>query len=169
MIDENIQVIWDTAFQKSLNRKIASHSPELEWTSYDTGMIGSKLLVIGSAIFLPQLGEFTSMLSDIGGVVFSFAKSQDTSPRAENYTKTILKNYPQITQNVLQQVEKIYSDFNEFVDKQLEESYQKKLDESVDAIKQAQEISQRSDAERSEAMASLENLKSEIERLSKLF
>jgi len=161
MIDESIQAVWDTTAQKSLNRKIASVSSGIKWTTYDTAMMATNM--VGMA--LPGLG----LLTVFGQATLGFAKSKDAPKRAENFTENVLSNYPQITQQVLQQVEKIYSDFNEFVDIQLEESYQKRLDESVNVIKQAQDISKRSDAERAEAVAALEHLKSEIERLSELF
>ncbi|MCL2814449.1 MAG: dynamin family protein [Oscillospiraceae bacterium] len=161
MMDESIQALWDTAAQKSLNRKIASVSSGIKWTSFDSVMMGAA--TAGEA--LPDLG----LLTLIGQAALGFAKSKGAPKRTDVYTENILGNYPQITGQVLPQVEKIYADFNGYVDSQLEESYQKRLDESVNAIKQAQDISKRSGAERDEALAALEQLKSEVKRLSELF
>ena len=161
MIDESIEALWDTADQKSLNRKIASVSSGIKWTSYDSVMMGAS--ITGEA--LPDLG----LLTLIGQAALGFAKSKGAPKRADSYTENILGNYSQITGQVLPQVEKIYADFNEYVDSQLEESYQKRLDESVNAVKQAWDISKRSGAERDEALAALEQLKSDVKHLSELF
>jgi len=162
MIDESVQTVWDTATQKSFNRKIAAVAPGIAWTRYDTVMLGTSVLMDNG--ILPDMG----LLTLFGQAALGFAKSKGAPKRADSYTDNILSGYYQVTQQVLQQVEKIYAEFNDFVDKQLEDSYKKRLDESIGAIKQAQDISKRSEAERGEALAALERLKSDMNRLSSL-
>jgi GTPase Era involved in 16S rRNA processing len=156
MIDESINAVWDTVSKKPLNRKIASISPGVEWTDYDTAMLGASVVNLG-------------LLTTLSQAALGFGKSKEAHKRADSYIEAILANYYQITQQVLQQVEEIYAEFNDVVDKQLEESYKKKIDESIGAIKQAQDISTRSEADRAEALTALESLKLDIKRLYELF
>jgi GTPase SAR1 family protein len=162
MIEEGVQAMWDSAAQKSLSRKIASVTPSIKWTPYDTAMMSVDVVV--SSGILPELG----LLTLIGQAAMGLAKSKNTPKRADAFVDNVMANYGQIAQQALLQVEKIYAGFNAYVDEQMEESYRKRLEESMAAIRQAQEVSARGEADRSEAISALERLRADTVRLSGL-
>ncbi len=121
---------------------------DVSWTAIDNGL--SALSV--AADIIPGLG----MLMGLGQLILGFGKKGMEKEQRQKYIQSVLDNFPQIRNSILQQVSGIYNNIIVKALDILDDAYQKQIAASFDAIKQAQVIAESNDQEKREILEGIE-------------
>lgn len=121
---------------------------DVSWTTIDSGL--SALSV--AADIIPGLG----MLVGLGQLVLGFGKKGMEKEQRQKYIQSVLDNFPQIRNSILQQVSGIYNNIIIKALEILDNTYQKQITTSLDAIKQAQVIAESNDQDKKEILEGIE-------------
>jgi GTPase Era involved in 16S rRNA processing len=135
----------------SSSTKIASSIVDISWTNLDAAAVALN--------FIPGLGTLTLL----GQAVIGFAKQKNTADQQKKYISNVLGNYQQIKDSVICELRNIYENITQFAEQQLDRIYENQVAASLEAIKQAQEISHKEDVEKEDIKLGLESAKEIIE------
>lgn len=135
----------------SSSTKIASSMVDVSWTKLDAASV-----VLD---FIPGLGA----LSLLGHAVLGFAKQSNTGEQQKKFINNIISNFQQIKDSVLKELGNVYEDLVLFAEGQLDKIYESQIEASLQAVRQAQDISLKEDTEKEDIKIGLNEAKQAIE------
>lgn len=121
---------------------------DVSWTTIDNGL--SALSV--AADIIPGLG----MLMGLGQLILGFGKKGMEKEQRQKYIQSVLDQFPAIRDSMLQQVRTIYGNIIVKALEILDNTYQKQIAASLDAIKQAQVFAESNDQGKKDILEGIE-------------
>lgn len=121
---------------------------DVSWTELDTA---TGALTIASS-FIPGF----SLLASIGQLILGVGKGSMEAKQLNAYIETFRSKLPDIKSNLLMELRSSYRLISEYAHKQLDEGYKQQIQASLDAVKQAQNISQLDELSKEEIKEGLE-------------
>lgn len=133
-VKEMAQEITQQTFG-SINKQIADCITNVSWTGTDSAMFSIQIAdsVLG-------ISEYLGPLYIIGQAVMGFARKKAVERRQSDFLTPVLEGYTDITTDVINSIIKIYDQMKYYAVDALDGMYQKQVEASEDAIRQAQDI-----------------------------
>ncbi|HWP98794.1 MAG TPA: dynamin family protein [Syntrophomonadaceae bacterium] len=130
----------------SSSAQIANSMVDVSWTNLDA---------VGAILSFLPIGA----LAYIGQAIVGFSKRSDTTERQKAYINGVLSNFPQITDSVMLELVKVYENISLFAEEQMDKIYKSQMEASLDAIKQAQDITIKEGIDKEDILTGLEAAK----------
>lgn len=121
---------------------------DVSWTAVDSGLSALTL----AANFIPALG----MLVGLGQLILGFSKKGMEKDQRKNYIKSVLDNFPALRESIQQQIRMIYNNITGKALEVMDETYQKQIAASLDAIRQAQVIAESNEQDKKEILEAID-------------
>lgn len=146
-----------TAFG-SIDAQIADCITDVSWTNVDTAMF-----VAGDVFGLSQqLGLIYVAVQAVAG----FVRQSIFNKKQTDFLTSVLDGYDSIRQEILTKVDDIYEKLKRTVATKIDDIYQSQIDHSLDAIKQAKEITQNEEFKTEKVVAYLDSVLESLEGLT---
>lgn len=127
---------------KSIDSQISDCIADISWTNVDSAMFVANDVL--------NLSSYIGPLFMIGQAVAGFVRQKIVSKRQREYLSPILEGYEEVVSGIRNRVDEIYNEIKRNSVGKLSELYQCQIDASMEAIRQAREITESADVKKEE-------------------
>lgn len=127
---------------KCIDSQISDCIADISWTNVDSAMFVANDVL--------NLSSYIGPLFMIGQAVAGFVRQKIVSKRQREYLSPILEGYEEVVSGIRNRVDEIYNEIKRDSVGKLSELYQCQIDASMEAIRQAREITESADVKKEE-------------------